>query len=465
MITDKTISGPEDQALPRCLRQIEDKVGWGSSEEWSTADFERLGEQIAGETGVSLSVTTLKRVWGRVKYASAPTETTLNALAAFAGYASWRDCRNALPPVAVAAEPVPAPVSVPGISVPDVTPGHRPDVTTSERKSVERRQSRRGWLVGVGLVALLAGVLVFFQNHAAPQPLNPADFSFSSRPVTRGIPNSVVFRYDASASPTDSVFIQQSWDPRRRQAVPREGHEFTSIYYYPGFFKAKLLVGGRVVREHGLLVPSDGWMVAVSQEPVPVYFDPQGTVRDGVLHLPVAAIVGRNVPMQPRPPSVRYSNVRDLKGLRNDNFTFETRLRSDFRTGSAACQNVMLDLMCEEDMIFIPLCAKGCVANLSLYLAGHEVRPAQADLSGLGFEPDQWVTVRCEVRNRRMQLFVDGRKAYEATFLNKPARLVGVSYEFEGTGSVDYVRYSRLNGEVVYEDTFDAPAAQAPAAP
>jgi hypothetical protein len=450
MMTGKTISGPEDQALPRCLRQIEAKVGWGPGEEWSTADFERLGERIAGETGVSLSVTTLKRVWGRVKYVSAPTETTLNALAAFAGYASWRDCRNALQPPAAEPELLPA-----GVPEPPVRPISAP--------AAPRSRNRRGWLVGAGLATVLAGVLVFFQNHAGPRPLNPEDFSFSSRPVTRGIPNSVVFRYDASASPTDSVFIQQSWDPQRRQAVPRNGHEFTSIYYYPGFFKAKLLVGGRVVREHGLLIPSDGWVVAVRQEPVPVYFGPQQTIRDGVLHLPVAAITRENVPMQPQTPTVRYRNVRDLKGLRNDNFTFETRLRNDFRTGSAACQNVLLGLMCEDDMMLIELCAKGCVANLGMYLAGHGVKPTQADLSALGFQPGQWITVRCEVRNRHAQLFVDGRKAYEATLPNQPVRLVGVSYDFEGTGSVDYVRFSRLDGEVVYEDTFDG--LQTPAVP
>ncbi len=452
-MTGKMISGPEDQALPRCLKEIEAKVGWGDSEDWSTADFERLGERIAAETGVALSVTTLKRVWGRVKYASAPTETTLNALAAFAGYENWRACKNALPPphpVAVATEP---PLTH-AVSVPVQVPA--PEA---------RRRSRRGWLVGAGLAAVLAGVLVFFQNHSAPKPLDPADFSFSSRPVTRGIPNSVVFRYDASASPTDSVFIQQSWDDRRRQAVPRNGHAFTSIYYYPGFYKAKLVVGGRVVREHDLFIPSEDWVVAVKQEPVPVYFDRNQTVRNGVLHLPVRAIEERNVPMQPQPPAVRYRNVRDLKGLRNDNFTFETRLRSDFRTGSAACQNVTLVLLCEDDVLMIPFCARGCVANLGLYLAGHAVKPSEADLSALGFDPDQWLTVRCQVRNRHVQLFIDGRKAYEATLPNQPARLVGVSYEFEGTGSVDYVRFRRPDGGVVYEDTFDAPDGGPPPAP
>jgi hypothetical protein len=175
-----------------------------------------------------------------------------------------------------------------------------------------------------------------------------------------------------------------------------------------------------VVREHDLFIPSDDWVVAVEQEPVPVYFDRSQTVRDGVLHLPVTAIEERNVRMQPQPPAVRYRNVRDLEGLRNDNFTFETRLRNDFRTGSAACQNVTLVLLCEDDVMLIPFCAAGCVANLGLYLAGHEVKPTQADLSAFGFAPDQWLTVRCVVRNRHVQLFVNGRQAYEATFPNQP---------------------------------------------
>ncbi len=236
--------------------------------------------------------------------------------------------------------------------------------------------------------------------------------------------------------------------------MPRNGQNHTSIYYYPGFFRAKLVVGGHVVREHDLYIPSEDWVVAVKQEPVPVYFEQKETVRDGVLHLPVAAIERQNIPMQPKPPVVRYRHVPDLQGLRNDNFIFETRLKSDYSSGSAACQNMDIIILCQEDIFAIPLSAKGCIANLSLYMAGLRVPGNETDLSAFGFGQDQWVTVRCEVRDRQVQLFVDGQKAYEATFPNKPAQVVGISYEFEGTGSVDYTRFSRLNGEVVYEEDF-----------
>src|SRR5205823_517844 len=83
------ITQQEDRELIRCRQLIEEKVGWGRSDGWATQDFERLSERIAEQTGVSLSVTTLKRVWGRVKYESAPTATTLTTLVQFVGYENW----------------------------------------------------------------------------------------------------------------------------------------------------------------------------------------------------------------------------------------------------------------------------------------------------------------------------------------------------------------------------------------
>jgi hypothetical protein len=57
-------------------------------------EFETLSEQIREKTGIYLSVTTLKRLWGKVKYESKPTITTLNALAKFMDFESWRDFRK-----------------------------------------------------------------------------------------------------------------------------------------------------------------------------------------------------------------------------------------------------------------------------------------------------------------------------------------------------------------------------------
>ena len=86
----------EDNFLQTCLARIEEKLGWGSSQLWVNQDFENLSEKIEEATGVQLSVTTLKRIWGKVKYKSKPTITTLNALAGFIGFQHWRAFKQSL---------------------------------------------------------------------------------------------------------------------------------------------------------------------------------------------------------------------------------------------------------------------------------------------------------------------------------------------------------------------------------
>ena len=76
--------------LESCLKEIENQLGWGDASTWSSQDFISLSERIFEITGTQLSQTTLKRVWGKVKYDSSPTATTLNTLAVFLGYENWR---------------------------------------------------------------------------------------------------------------------------------------------------------------------------------------------------------------------------------------------------------------------------------------------------------------------------------------------------------------------------------------
>src|SRR5580704_16245478 len=84
----------EKQLLVICRRLVEDSLHWGDSEAWSNDDFEQLSQKIFDKTKVQLSVSTLKRIWGKVRYENFPTTATLNALAGFLDYESWRDFRQ-----------------------------------------------------------------------------------------------------------------------------------------------------------------------------------------------------------------------------------------------------------------------------------------------------------------------------------------------------------------------------------
>lgn len=77
--------------LDKVKRMIEVELGWGDSARWINQDFIALSKRMYDKTGHSLSPITLKRLWGKVNYDGLPQAYTLNTLANFVGYDSWRD--------------------------------------------------------------------------------------------------------------------------------------------------------------------------------------------------------------------------------------------------------------------------------------------------------------------------------------------------------------------------------------
>ncbi len=428
--------------LKHCLTLVEKKVGWGESGKWTNADFEALGEKILQETGVSLSTSTLKRLWGRVKYTSTPQAATLNALAQFVGYPSYRD-------FALAQKPEAKPE--------DVILGRAIETTLSQKVPFRQRSLSKstiwsiGLVMGFGLSLLIAFSLSRKQNS---EQLSTPKYAFSSRPVTTGIPNSVVFTFDVSEAKTDCLFVQQTWDRSKRFTIEKDQYEATSIYYYPGFFTAKLTVDSTVVKQHKLLIKTDGWLPMVEREPVPVYFKPEESTHDGAFGLSTTQLASRNIATQPEVPVVFYYYVDDFGMLFSDNFTLETRVKNTFSVGSGACQKTQVVVLCEQGFFVIPLSIPGCTSALDAAIPGKYIRGSKADLSRLGVDFKDWIEIRLEAKDKRVEVLLDGTPVLRKTFSADAGKVVGIGYSFEGTGLVDYVRLYDGEGKVVLAEEF-----------
>ena len=403
--------------LTECRRQIEARLGWGDSELWTSRDFELLSEKIRETTGIHLSITTLKRIWGKVKYDSLPAVTTLDTLARFMGYDHWRAFRQEQGKAGA-----PGPVT------------HPPST------------HRLAWIwIIVGAAITTGGLSLYFTRKKTVPVLDPSRYQFSSKKVlTEGLPNSVIFDYDATASPYDSVYIQQSWDPARRKKVGKLQHQFTSVYYYPGFFKARLVIGQQVVKAHNLIIKTQGWLPIIEQATVPVYFPQQDSLVEGKpFGLTINDIRKENIPLQPQTPWVRYSNIGNWGHLRTDSFRLDAMVRNDYREGTAICQHTEVRVLCEDGAIIIPLCNKGCVSELNLLLLDKYYTGRAQDLSFLGVDLSNWVHVVCEGKDGQLRIFLDGRQVFQSPLPAKPLDIAGVDFRLQGTGSIKDVRLGK----------------------
>lgn len=419
--------------ITELIKQYEAFTGWGDSSNWKNQDFITLSEKIREKTGASISHVTLKRIWGKVKYDSLPNTYTMDTLVQFLGYESFRVFSMRF---------VPADISV---NLPQPKP--RP-----VKKQFRSMPYALGALTLMGILLVL--IIASRTEHSKTTPaINPKDYTFSSKKViTSGLPNSVVFDFDASKSPYDSVAIQQSWDRHLRVNVSKNDRQHTSIYYFPDFYYAKLIVGGKIVKQHELFVESNGWLPVVEKQPVPVYYEKRDALGDGKLSLSPEKIKERNIALQPAPPFVVYTNVSDYGEIYSDDFTFETSVKNNYNEGAAACRLSTVYILCKGTAIWIPLSTKGCVSDLDMYFAGYEASGKKHDLSAFGVDFEKYVPLKIESHNGKALIFIDNKPVYTVNKGISRAKIIGIVFRFQGTGSVDYVRLK--NGKVNYDDEF-----------
>ncbi len=430
MLTDEIL-------IEKAKKLVEAGTGWGDSSDWTNKDFVELSQKIEDRTGVMVSHVTLKRIWGKVKYDSLPNVHTLDTIVKFTGYENWRDFKLKNGNGKTNGDTVAETAKV------DEKKQDTPPVK-------EKKYFSKKILFAAGIIVLPC-LLFFFPREA--KNVVATDYSFSSKTiVSQGLPNTVVFDVNATKSPFDSVSIQQSWDRSLRVNVSKNERQHTAIYYYPDYFQAKLIVGNKVVKEHDLLIKTDGWLSLVEQSPVPLYFSKEDAISNGKMGLSADLIQSKNINMQPTPPHVMYANVKDFGDIYSDDFVFETSLKNDFNEGAAVCQDTRVFLLCQGTAIWIPLSAKGCVSDLDIFFTKYQTSGKQEDLSAFGVDFSKFVKLRIECKKGKAVIMVNDKQVYAINDQIVKSKIIGIMYRFQGTGSVDYVKLS--NEKVNYDEEF-----------
>ena len=427
----------EKRLLQLCCRQIEQTLNWGDSETWSNDDFEHLSEKIFDKTRVQLSISTLKRIWGKVRYENSPTTATLNALAGFLEYENWRDFRqknetNHLSAVSEDASALILPVAAPLLAI---------------------KLKKHNLLVVLIAVIVIALAVMFLVKKKAPMPVDPSRVKFEAVRVSDTLPNSVIFNYDASAFHSDSVYIQQSWDPRRRELVDGNGKQHTSIYYHPGYFIAKLIVDNQIKKECIVNIQTKGWKGIIDKEPVPTYLSPKESQNDGFMGISAATLQQKTGSPVFNEVGVKFANVHDFKEIDPNNFIFETNLRNTSSVEACICRRVNAVILLKGSAIILPLCDKGCISNINLLTGDGWISGKDHDLSGFGCDFNQFQDLKCVVANHRFRVYLDNKLVIDISQKNTLNGIAGIRFEFEGAGQVKDLSLS-TPGKGNYYDKF-----------
>ncbi|HEX3934825.1 MAG TPA: hypothetical protein VHW43_09110, partial [Puia sp.] len=402
-----------ETGVEQCRHLIEVSLDWGDPASWTKEDFDELSDRIFEKTTVRLSVSTLKRIWGKVKYDHSPTTATLNALARYAGFESWRDFLSQNAPL----PPAQAGKMAHNEAVVDQ------DATGQPNKAAHRSTFLTPLVIGtIALVALLALLSARF-IHA---PANASPLRFESRRTTDELPNSVVFDYDATPLHPKEVIIQQSWDPRRREKVDPNGKQHTSLYYYPGYFSAKLIVDGVIRRESEVYVTTKGWKAIVGRSPYPVYLSAQEIKNDsGELGVGATTLAEKTGSPVFSDTWVTFADVRPFPGISGDHFSLTAALRNTSTVEQCLCRHVRITLLGKKSAIIIPLSDKGCIASLQLFPGFNPIDGKDHDLCAFGCDFHEWQRLVCTEKEHVFTITLNDRPVFRVGGARSIGDIVG----------------------------------------
>lgn len=407
---------------------IENKLGWGKGDTWGNKDFEELSERIFLSTNKRLSVTTLKRIWGRAEWVANPSRVTLDILSEFAGFENWRAYVRSK------------------------------KQESSEQQVLRKKRPSKIWLL-VLILLIFGSLFAFFwkttsNNNTVGAVHQAEDFAFASRPVSEGIPNSVVFEYEATAAEEGAkVEIQQDWDRNKRMLIDKDDSIATSIYYYPGFFKSKLLVDDAIIKEEDVFITTKDWLGIINRDSVPIYLKKEEIYADSLLRIDHKTVTSYNLDARTSTIIVSLYQVRDFGELYTNDFELSTSLKNDFDQGISTCQNVWIYVLYDGGAIGIPLAKKGCASDLSLMTFEKFVDGKKNDLSDFGVDFNNYVDLKCISKNQQLDILINDKPVYQMHVPEPALKIKGITIHFEGAGSVKNVVFKRKE-KVVYQSDF-----------
>jgi len=367
-----------------------------------------------------------------------PHVSTLNALATFLDYENWNEFKTKLKNEI------------------------KPAIINSNSSINKKKVLLKPYIISFLLLIIVSFLFYSLTNSnrkriISKHLINKTDLVFTSKKtVLAGLPNTVVFNYDLSKIAFDSAFIQQDWDKRRRRKIVKENHFHNCIYYYPGFYTAKLIVDDQTIKTFPLFIETNGWIAVYEKkyyQEVPIYLKNIDLIKNKSLYVSVADLKTNQIEND-KDFYIAFYNARDFGNINCDNFSLETEVKNNPKDGGLTCGYTSISIQGKDGMMTAKFSEKGCTSEVfinfgNVYLAG-----SKNDLSAFGTDLLNWRNIKYKVVNKQVKILIDNKEIYQLKYDKEIGKLTSISFHFYGCGAVRMVKLFDKDNKVVYDDDF-----------
>lgn len=412
------------------MHRILKQLSFDNPEIVTQRDLEFFCDHVEEKTGIKISLSTAKRLL-HAQFTKLPQVATLNAIAQCLGHENWQSFKQQQKMITekVVEESL---------------------VATKGKISIIKKFNKRKTITLTAVIAVMF-FLIAFVNRSINKKPNFETASFNAQKTTaNNIPNTVVFHYNVDKVNADSFFIQQSWDRNRRVRVYKNQHTLTDIYYEPGYHTAKLIADNKIIKTFDVSIPTDRWFFYAKQtlSGIPEYIEKSSQDVAQSLALTKEDLVRNNIDTRNEKHFIASYFPTKME-IASDDYVFKTRIkrnavRNDF------CPYIMLEIFCQKNFMYFKSMKPGCSSNSSVQFGEHILSGKNFDLSPLATNVDEWQDFEVVVKNRRVQISINGKKAFETDYKESSGLLTGLGFISNGLCEVQMTELKSGDGKLFY---------------
>lgn len=419
------ISPIDNELLDRLKEQIEQMAGLSLPDSWGQKDYEFLTFFIEEKSGVKISLTTIKRIW-RKEFNRLPHVATLDALSQIVYSKDWMALKLELAQT-LTGKNIPLP--------------QNPIPHTPKAILLTKPRSTHTRLFAITGIILVIALLVF-KNKLFKNGIRTGDVQFSAKTsVDNAVPNSVVFTYNIDSVNAKKIYIQQSWDPKRRVEITKGNYQQTDIYYLPGYYMAKIIADDSIIREIPVHIKTDNWVIAAHQHPIENKILPEADwVSKDIIGVNPYVLAENKIDLK-EPFMLTFHQSKDFN-IDGNNFAFKSAFKMD-STG-IVCPAVALLLKGEYQYMYINLSVKGCESDIKLSISNRKFDGKKTDLTAFGTNIYNWQNIRIRNRKRQISIELNNQKLFETPYEKHLGKLKEIGFIFKGNGIIKDTEVTKL---------------------
>jgi len=417
---------PKEKDIIEFLKnELEAKYNVNNRETWTHQDFLNLSGLIQEKSGIPISVSTLKRLYGKITSESVPRHSSLDAICVYLGYKNWYDFQQ--------------------------KKGTKPLKLYKPRKILYP-------ILKIILLVIIISSGGYFIKDIIYNPVKSnleKDFVFATADTFGIIPHSVILKIDITNLKGNNFWIKH---PERKANILLNNKDTVINFFLRdfGFKSIALYQKNTKLKETQIRTGTDGWIGLVSMKEESenkVTYNSTELYNNGVLTIPEEEFKN-NIKL------LNFDEVRYVYANKTpynlDRFKLETRWRYKKTDGYDICERSYFIISGTKGYISFPFGNKSCLKGLVVFIDDKRY-PAINNPEHFSYKHNEWLDIKIIKNNEKIEVYKNKHLIISDTCKKNWGTFFLTKYQFIGNGEIDYFRLYDERDSLMLDFDFDEP--------